>query len=213
MEPQEELRAIPLSALQHWGYCPRQMALIHLDQVWQGNLHTDRGDRDHQRVIEGPDTNLPDGGRLERSLPLWSERLGLSGIADTVEFRGDGTLYPVEYKHGRMKPARHDDLQLAAQALCLEEMFGKPVPCGAIYHVASRRRREVVIDDDLRSAVIKAAEACRTILSSNVLPAPVFDRRCTECSLRPACLPEVNPYRPSPDWLFSPQTEPEESSP
>lgn len=112
---------IPLSALQHWAYCPRQWALIHLEQVFEDNLYTQRGQAVHARVDQ-PGVELRPGLRVERALPVWNERLGLIGKADVVEFLPDGTAYPVEYKHGsrNKKPAiaACDDLQLAAQALC-----------------------------------------------------------------------------------------------
>ena len=115
--------ALPLSALQHWAYCPRQCGLIHLEQAFDDNLHTQRGNAVHAQV-DRPGFDLRRGLRVERALPLFSDRLGLVGKADTVEFEPDGTPYPVEYKHGRKREKRHDDIQLAAQAMCLEEMTG-----------------------------------------------------------------------------------------
>src|SRR5262249_17768656 len=138
-----------VSALEHWSYCPRQCALIHLDQVWDENLYTLRGRHAHDKV-DVPDTDLRDGVRIERGLPIWSDRLGLVGKADVVEFH-DGTPYPVEYKHAPRRRPEHDALQLCAQALCLEEMSGRPVPRGAIYHHSSRRRREVAFTAALRA--------------------------------------------------------------
>lgn len=179
---------IPLSALQHWSYCPRQCALIHLEQAFDENLHTSRGRAVHALVDE-PGLEQLGRRRIERAMPLWSERLGLIGKADVVEFAADGTPYPVEYKHGYRRQRRHDELQLVAQALCLEEMTGKPVPVGAIYHHSSRRRREVRIDDTLRAEVIAAAEAVRAMLRAGKLPAPANDARCRECSLIERCQP------------------------
>lgn len=179
---------IPLSALQHWSYCPRQCALINLEQAFDENLHTSRGRAVHALVDE-PGLEKLGRRRIERAMPLWSERLGLIGKADVVEFAADGTPYPVEYKHGARRQRRHDELQLAAQALCLEEMTGKPVRTGAIYHHSSRRRREVRIDDSLRAEVIAAIEAVRTMLRGAKLPPPVNDARCRECSLIERCQP------------------------
>ena len=143
---------IPISALQHWSYCPRQWALIHIEQAFEDNIHTQRGHAVHERV-DKPGYEAAPGVRTERALPLLSERLGLTGKADVVEFHAGGVAYPIEYKHGRKREARHDDLQLAAQALCLEEMTGKKVEYGANYHHPSRRRREVRITDALRRHV------------------------------------------------------------
>ncbi len=135
----EPLDPIPLSALQHWCYCPRQCALIHIEQVFEDNLFTQRGQALHKRV-DDPGFEVRDGLRIERALPLFSDTLGLVGKADVVEFLPDGTPYPVEYKHGsrnkRADIAACDDVQLAAQALCLEEMFGTPVPEGALYYAS-----------------------------------------------------------------------------
>lgn len=180
---------VMISALEHWSYCPRQCALIHVEQTFDENLYTLRGRAVHKRVDEPAVEELA-GMRVERALPLWSKALGLIGKADVVEFHGD-TPYPVEYKHGPHRVQEHDDLQLCAQALCLEEMTGRPVPRGAIYHHSSRKRREVECTPELRARVIQATHAIRTMLTSRVLPPPVNDRRCTHCSLRESCMPEV----------------------
>lgn len=181
---------IPLSALQHWAYCPRQCGLIHLEQAFEDNLHTARGQAVHH-LVDAPGYEMKAGVKVERALPLWSDKLGLIGKADLVEFHPDGTVFPVEFKHGRKRQKVHDDLQLAAQALCLEEMLGRPVPKGAIYHASSRRRREVVITADLRRMVSETAAAIRAMLASGRLPQPVNDGRCRECSLKEICQPEA----------------------
>jgi len=190
-----EADVVLISALQHWSYCPRQCGLIHLDQAWDENLYTLRGRRVHEQVDAAGGEGLH-GARVERGLPLWSDRLGLVGRADVVEFR-EGTPYPVEYKNGPRRKSIHDDLQLAAQALCLEEMFATPVPRGAIFHHTSRRRREVSITDRLREAVEQATREVRAMLRSGRLPPAVNDARCEKCSLRPSCLPTAtdNPRR------------------
>lgn len=181
---------IPISALQHWSYCPRQCALIHVEQAFADNVHTARGNAVHALVDE-PGLQRKGLTRIERAMPLWSERLGLVGKADLVEFAADGTPYPVEYKHGPRRQRRHDDLQLAAQGLCLEEMTGKAVPLGAIFHFSSRRRREVPIGPELRQAVEQATAEVRKILAATVLPVPVNDARCRHCSLIELCQPKA----------------------
>jgi CRISPR-associated exonuclease Cas4 len=178
---------VMISALQHYSYCPRQCGLIHLDQAWEENLYTLRGRRVHE-AVDVPGGETVAGARVERGLPLWSDRLGLVGKADVVEFRDRGVL-PVEYKHGPRRASKHDELQLAAQALCLEEMFGVPVPRGAIYHHSSRRRREVSIGPALRAAVAEATAHVRAMVRSGRLPPAVNDSRCDKCSLRESCLP------------------------
>ena len=181
---------VPLSALQHWVYCPRQCGLIHLEQVFEDNIHTARGNAVH-KLVDTPGYDVRSGVKVERSLPLWSDRLGLIGKADLVEFHPDGTVFPVEFKHGRKRQKTHDDIQLAGQAICLEDMLGRPVPRGAIYHASSHRRREVAITVALRELVVQTAGAIRAMLSAGTLPAPVFDARCRECSLKDICQPEA----------------------
>ena len=185
-----EADQIPISALQHWIYCPRQCGLIHLEQVFEENLHTARGQAVHH-LVDQPGYEIAKGVRVERSLPLWSNQVGLIGKADLVEFHPNGSIFPVEFKHGRKRQATHDDIQVAAQAICLEEMFGRPVPNGAIYHASSRRRREVSFGPPLRALVAQTAEAIRAMLTSGRLPAPVDDQRCRECSLQDLCQPRA----------------------
>ncbi|HXK33093.1 MAG TPA: CRISPR-associated protein Cas4 [Dehalococcoidia bacterium] len=191
-EPDDDL--IPVSAIEHHAYCARQCALIHVDQAFDENVFTVRGALAHERV-DIPGGELVSGVRYERSLPIWSERLGLIGKADLVEFRRDGP-YPVEYKVGRRRPVRGgrfrpEDLQLCAQALCLEEMLHTPVPRGAVFYWTTRRRHEVDLTEDLRAAVAGAIAAIRQYLRAQQLPPAPNDARCRECSLRISCLPEI----------------------
>lgn len=190
----EPIDPINLSALQHWCYCPRQCALIHVEQVFEDNLYTQRGQALHKRV-DDPGFETRDGLRTERALPLFCDRLGLVGKADVVEFLIDGTPYPVEYKHGsrhkRADIAACDDVQLAAQAICLEEMFGRPVAEGALYYASSRRRRIVSIDGALRQSVEETVAAVRISLAGGTIPPPLNDERCRACSLRDLCQPEA----------------------
>jgi CRISPR-associated exonuclease Cas4 len=181
---------IMLSALQHWSYCPRQCALIHLEQAFDENVHTMRGNAAHERVDE-PGYATFEGVREERALPIWSDSLGLIGKCDVVEFHPDGRIYPVEYKHGKKREKSHDDIQLAAQAMCLEEMTGKVITHGAIYHHGSRRRREVSITPALRGMVNDTVNAIRAMLDAGKLPPPANDARCRECSLKEICQPEA----------------------
>jgi CRISPR-associated exonuclease Cas4 len=179
-----------ISALQHWSYCPRQCALIHMEQAYDENVHTMRGNAVHKRV-DIPGFETFEGVRSERALPVWSDSLGLVGKCDVVEFHPDGRIYPVEYKHGRRRIREHDDLQLAAQAMCLEEMLGRPVPRGTIYHHSSRHRREVMISAELRQMVRDAVDTIRVMLASGRLPPPANDERCRECSLIDICQPKM----------------------
>jgi len=181
---------LPLSALQHWAYCPRQCGLIHLEQAFADNLHTARGQAVHH-LVDTPGYEIKSGVRVERALPVWCDRLNLIGKADLVEFHPDGSVYPVEFKHGAKRQKLHDDIQLAAQALCLEEMLGRFVPKGAIFHASSHRRREVLITLELRRSVEEAASAIGAMLASTILPPPVNDARCRQCSLKEICQPEA----------------------
>lgn len=178
---------IPLSALQHYIYCPRQCALIHLEQTFDENLYTLRGQRAHERADE-PTSELIDGVRVERALPLYSHTHGLTGKADVVEFR-DGAPYPVEYKVGSRKAKDADDVQLCAQALCLEEMFACEIPEGSLFYDRSKRRRVVTFDANLRQLVLDTADAIRELYAAARLPTPVADARCDKCSLLDACMP------------------------
>jgi len=183
---------IPVSALEHYAYCARQCALIHVDQTFDENVYTVRGSLAHERV-DIPGSELASGVRYERALPIWSDRLGLIGKADLVEFRPEGP-FPVEYKVGRRgggAPVRPEDVQLCAQAMCLEEMLGVTVPEGAVFYWATRRRQPVTFTAMLREAVVAAVAAVREQVRSQRLPEAPNDARCRLCSLLPSCLPGV----------------------
>lgn len=190
---------IPLSALQHWVYCPRQCGLIHLDQAFDENVHTLRGQATHERVDQ-PGANCPAGVRVERALPLWHDELGLIGKADAVEFSPSGQPYPVEYKQGsrRKQPdiAACDDVQLAAQAMCLEAMTGHEVNEGAFFYASSKRRRVLSITPQLRAQVCAVTHDVREMLQIEKLPealtGQLASQRCPACSLRDRCQPDVN---------------------
>lgn len=177
-----------ISAIEHYSYCPRQCALIHVEQTYDENMFTMRGTLTHERVDSGDDA-ANRGVETLRAIPLWSEQYGLRGKADVVELRPDGP-YPVEYKSGR-RHGGHSDLQLCAQALCLEEMLGVPVLRGAIYYAATRKRHEVTFTDDLRQDTLRIVAAIRTMLIQQDVPAALNDERCPNCSLINACLPYV----------------------
>lgn len=181
---------IPISALQHWAYCARQAALIHLNGVWSDNPFTRRGSLSHERA-DTPGIDQRGNVRVERALPLYSRSLNIAGRADAVEFHPDGSVVPVEYKSGHRKARFADELQLCAQAMCLEEMLSRHVPEGAIFHAPERRRRRVVFTTALREAVQRAVAEFAAASRRQTLPAPVNDGRCPDCSLRRLCLPEL----------------------
>ncbi len=183
-----ENQFVMLSAIAQYGYCLRRCALIHIDNLFEDNIFTLQGSLAHVRADE-PTEKISGGIVEERALPVWSERYGLYGIADVVEFHADGSIYPVEYKRGPKRKSMPDKLQLCAQAICLEEMFDVKIPYGAIYSSSSKARREVEIADDLRVQTLNAAQAVRALLATDELPPPVNDARCPNCSLVAICLP------------------------
>jgi CRISPR-associated exonuclease Cas4 len=162
---------------------------VHVEHVWDENLYTLRGRDVHEHVDEISSHELA-GVRYERALPIWSERLNLVGKADLVEFHGD-IPYPVEYKSGRHKEHDNDFIQLCAQALCLEEMFGLQVEKGALFWHGSRERKEVVFTDAMRKQVEAVAASVHALLAGRLMPSPVNDKRCRDCSLNVSCMPQV----------------------
>lgn len=177
-----------ISAIEHYSYCPRQCALIHVEQTFDENLYTIRGRLMHARVDSGEDEPIR-GVATQRGIPLWSERYGLRGKADAVEWH-NGVPFPVEYKLGR-RNGTHTDVQLCAQALCLEEMLGVAVSGGAIYYGTTRRRYDIRFDEVLRERTLALIGAIRAMLAAQQLPAAPNDARCPNCSLVHSCLPGV----------------------
>ncbi len=188
-----EDRLIPISALQHWIFCPRQCGLIHLERLWEENRLTAQGRLLHEKAHQAGGESRGQV-RIERGLALRSLSLGLTGVADVVEFhrQARGWLaYPVEYKRGRPKEHDADRIQLTAQAICLEEMLSCHIPSGALFYGASRRREEVELSPQLRQAVQRAALEVHAMLDSGITPPPRSGPHCQNCSLRAQCLPEL----------------------
>lgn len=193
---------IPLSALQHYLFCPRQCALIHVEQIWAENAATTEGHLLHDRVDAGSGETRP-GVRIARGIQMRSFVLGVSGRADVVEFRGTPARpYPVEYKRGRPKPHRADEVQLCAQAICLEEMCSVEVPEGALFYGAERRRLQVAFDQELRALTAHVSAEARAMIAAGRTPPPVNTKACRSCSLADACCPERLQKTPRIDqWL------------
>ena len=179
---------VPISAIEHFVYCPRQCALIHCDGVWSDNAHTVRGSRAHRRV-DGGQHRRERGRQVLRAIPLWSEVLGLSGRADAVEIDG-AAVRPVEYKSGTQH-GDAADLQLCAQALCLEEMLEVEIPHGYVWYGGPRRRVQVDFTPELRRGVRDVIRRIRAQLLMFELPEAPNDQRCTQCQLLHHCLPEL----------------------
>ncbi|WP_035416463.1 CRISPR-associated protein Cas4 [Ferrimonas kyonanensis] len=183
-------RWIPLSALQHYAFCSRQCALIHNEQAWADNYLTAHGNLLHQRVDSGePETRK--GVRFERAVQVSAPSLRLIGKLDLVERElASGRLTPVEYKRGRPKSDRSDEIQLCAQALCLEEMLGISVDSGALWYWQSRRRVAVLLDSELRAQTFGVIAQVAALLDSGFTPEACFDGRCRACSLVELCQPK-----------------------
>lgn len=193
-DPAVEDALIPLSALQHYLFCPRQCALIHVEQAWVEDGATAEGRLLHGKVDAGRSEARP-GVRVARGLALRSLALGVAGKADVVEFHGERrgeiepTPFPVEYKRGKPKAHRADEVQLCAQAMCLEEMFGISVPQGALFYGMTRRRVPVVFDADLRALTARIAAEARDMMAGMKTPLPIRKPACRHCSLESLCLP------------------------
>jgi CRISPR-associated exonuclease Cas4 len=193
---------IPISALQHVVYCPRQAGLIHLERLWEENRFTAEGRILHE-VVDKPAGRRTRGVRRVSALPVASQRLGLAGVADVVEFHavpGGETPYPIEFKRGKPKAHRADEVQLCAQALCLEEMTGCAAPEGALFYGETKRRETVAFDVELRALTEAAAAELSAMFASRVTPQANYRAaRCRACSLIEPCMPRIA-RRAVADW-------------
>jgi CRISPR-associated exonuclease Cas4 len=203
---ERDAEPVPLSALQHAVYCLRQAALIHLERLWAENLFTAEGHVLHITADQAG-SRKSRGVRRVMALPIASRRHGIAGVADLVEFRATGngteTAYPVEYKRGKPKQHRADEVQLCAQALCLEEMTGQPVAEGALYYAQTKRRVAVPFDGLLRQLTAETIAALRAVFASqSTPPAQYRAARCRACSLLELCRPKAA-SKPAAAWLFS----------
>lgn len=198
----EQNDRIPLSYLSQFTYCPRRAGLLLLEQVWTENEYTASGRTEHERVHTA---------RFEKRGPLvklyeyavFSEQMQLSGKCDCIEATaaGDGCvlpfsaeryrLYPIEYKHGTVRKEFEYEVQLCAQAMCLEEMYGCSIPEGALFYIDAHRREPVVLTKDLRTAVSEAADALQRMLQDQHIPAPQYSPKCRKCSLAEECMPKM----------------------
>ena len=182
---------IPLSALQHYAFCPRQCALIHNEQLWTENFLTAHGRQLHERVDHG----LPEsrkGIRYERAVEVAAPSLGLIGKLDLVEVDiKTGLCFPVEYKRGKIKQDNIDAVQLCAQALCLEEMRGKPLTHGALWYWQTRRRHQVELTPELREETLQVIQKTKVLLNARTTPKVKYEKKCNACSLYEACNPKL----------------------
>lgn len=203
---------IPLSALQHMAFCPRQCALIHVEQVWSENRLTAEGRLMHERAHEEGGESRGDV-RIARAVMLRSFRLGLVGMADVVEFYrsrdGSWLPFPVEYKHGKPKSDDCDKVQLCAQAMCLEEMLEVEIPGGALFYGKTRRRLDVAFDKALRQDTETVARQAHELIAAGRTPPPIYGKHCESCSLLEGCLPKkMQKKRPVKAYLSRMLSEP-----
>lgn len=198
---------VPIGALQHFVFCERQCSLIFRERIWLDNELTVSGSLFHTRPDEGS-REVRGDLLVFRAVPLRSARLGITGRADVIEFQrvtgaetgvtlprypGLWQPVPVEYKRGRPNMHRADEVQVCAQAMCLEEMFGIEVPKGALYYGVPRRRTDVFFDASLRGLVEETVQQVRQLLQSERAPPPRISPACDSCSLKPICLPNASP--------------------
>ena len=192
-----------ISGIQHFKFCRRQWALIHLEQQWAENVHTVTGELMHKRVHDPTLKEKRKDVIIARALPVSSRELGISGECDLVEFhkcedgirlhghRGLYSVYPIEYKKGKPKLSEEDKPQLAAQAMCLEEMFSTQVSEGAIFYGETKRRETVEITDDLRSEVKSMLREMHGYYAKQYTPKVKYSKSCNACSLKDICLPKL----------------------
>lgn len=198
-----------LSGIQHFRFCKRQWALIHVEQQWQDNLRTQEGHFVHERV-DDPFLNESRGDVIiSRAFPLVSYELGLTGIADVIEytrsdngvpvpgFEGLWIMRPVEYKRGKPKIDERDEVQLCAQVMCVEEMFGIRIDEADLYYNEIRRRQRIAITDELRSMVQALAEEMHTVFRNGITPPVEPGKHCTLCSLVDVCVPRLTKKKSS----------------
>lgn len=206
-----------LSGIQHYVFCPRQWALIHLEQQWKENVLTIEGMLLHQQV-DNSAYRAKKGDKITlRRVALASKELGLNGFSDAIELQpvecsDDAILHPVypgywkpvpiEYKRGRSKPDRCDEVQVAAQVICLEEVYGIHIPKGMIFYNEEKGRQEVVIDDDLRRFTQQCADAMHQIYNSGITPPATYTAHCRSCSLYDLCVPLLGTKPGVQDYLI-----------
>ena len=192
-----------ISGIQHFKFCRRQWALIHIEQQWEENVHTVVGELMHKRAHDPELVQKRKGLIVARALPVASEEMGVSGVCDVVEFqqnedgirlyghRGLYSIYPIEYKKGKPKLADEDRLQLAAQAMCLEEMFSARVPEGAVFYGETRRREAVEITPKLRQEVKDCFREMHGYYERRYTPKVKWSKACNACSLKEICIPKL----------------------
>ena len=203
MEYREE-DYLMLSGIQHFSFCRRQWALIHIEQQWDENLRTVEGNLFHQKAHDGYSSEKRKDVIISRGMPVFSRKMGVSGVCDIVEFHRDDKkgisiygregkylVYPVEYKKGQPKEEESDLLQMAAQAMCLEEMLACDITKGYLFYGEIRRRIEVVLDEGLRQRVSDSFAEMHQYFQRRFTPKVKRTKACNACSLKNLCLPQL----------------------
>lgn len=183
----DEHELLMISSLQHYMYCPRQFALIHLEGYWKDNFFTALGKQLHERV-DLPGNRRDKNRRVEYALPLSSKKHGIYGVADAVEFSAK-SVAPVEYKKGAAQALQSDSVQLCAQVFCLEEMLGLHIPKAWLFYFETRSRIEINIDENLRNSCEKTIRKCRELIFHGKTPLCEYSTACRTCSLLEYCMP------------------------
>lgn len=211
-----------LSGIQHFKFCRRQWALIHIEQQWAENVHTVVGELMHKKAHDPYLVEKRKDSLVALSLLIASRKMGISGECDVVEFhrcedgiklhghRGNYSVYPIEYKKGKPKLTEEDRLQLAAQAMCLEEMFSTDIPEGALFYGETRRREAVEITEDLRQEVRNMFREMHQYFERKYTPKVKYSKSCTACSLKDICLPKLGKSGSVKDYIHQMLKEDEE---
>ena len=206
---------LALSGIQHFAFCRRQWALIHVEQQWQDNYLTTAGSLGHDRAHDYGESEVRGNLLIMRDLRVFSRRLGITGACDVVEFRqsdagvplhgrsGTWLPYPVEYKHGAPKQTDADRLQLCAEAMCLEEMLSCSIAAGALFYQRTRRREIVAFDDEMRSTVGTMYQQMHDLFSRGRTPVVKTTKACASCSLKDLCLPELKKAKSVQNYITS----------
>ncbi len=191
-----------LSGIQHFAFCERQWALIHVEQLWAENLKTTEGRHLHERVDDPYESDKRGKVITYRAFPIISRKLGFTGRSDVVEllqsdngifikgYEGKWLIFPVEYKRGKQKPDDCDAVQVCAQAMCLEEMFETEITSGSLFYAETKRRVSVEFNETLRQTVADLSFRMHELYSNGITPLPVFKAHCKSCSLFDLCLPQ-----------------------
>ena len=200
-----------LSGIQHFAFCPRQWALIHVEQLWAENALTFSGKLMHDNADDPFFVEARGDILVSRSIPLVSHNLKIYGIADVVEFHrspsgvrianrdGFWNIVPIEYKRGKKKTDDCDEVQLCCQAMCLEEMYGVEIPKGYLYYGKTRHRTEVIFDEELREHVVSLIREMYDLYEGGNTPAAELKKQCESCSIRDLCIPTISSRKKSVD--------------